>query len=56
MSLEWASAQSFWMVSKGYFSDEGHRIANSETLQSKACCDLDGKYRWLASGTPINVS
>ncbi|KAG8913629.1 hypothetical protein FRC00_001964 [Tulasnella sp. 408] len=34
--------------------DEGHRIANSETLQSKACRDLRGNYRWLASGTPIN--
>ncbi|KIO20079.1 hypothetical protein M407DRAFT_81963 [Tulasnella calospora MUT 4182] len=34
--------------------DEGHMIANPETQQSKACRDLDGKYRWLASGTAIN--
>ncbi|KAG8974251.1 hypothetical protein FRC05_007675 [Tulasnella sp. 425] len=36
--------------------DEGHWIANTKTQQSKACCDLMGKYRWLASGTAINKS
>ncbi|KAG8918650.1 hypothetical protein FRC01_001738 [Tulasnella sp. 417] len=34
--------------------DEGHMISNPSTQQSKACCELRGQYRWLASGTAIN--
>lgn len=36
--------------------DEGHIIRNVDTDQAKACFKLVAKYRWVLTGTPIQVS
>ncbi|QHS76289.1 translocase ULS1 [Saccharomyces paradoxus] len=36
--------------------DEGQNIKNKNTRASKACCTINGIYRWILSGTPIQNS
>lgn len=36
--------------------DEGQNIKNKNTRASKACCTINGMYRWVLSGTPIQNS
>ncbi|KAH7929303.1 hypothetical protein BV22DRAFT_1110033 [Leucogyrophana mollusca] len=33
--------------------DEAHNIKNKSTKASIACCELEGKYRWCLTGTPM---
>lgn len=33
--------------------DEAHNIKNRTTKAALACCDLEGKYRWCLTGTPM---
>jgi SNF2 family DNA or RNA helicase len=33
--------------------DEAHEIRNESALKSKACYQLNGKYKWCITGTPI---
>ena len=33
--------------------DEGHIIRGRNTLQSRACCELSAKKRWVLTGTPV---
>ncbi|THY10671.1 hypothetical protein D6D02_06237 [Aureobasidium pullulans] len=33
--------------------DEGHQIANPETLVSKACFNLVADFKWILTGTPM---
>eukprot|EP00658_Telonema_sp_P-2_P078630 TRINITY_DN7411_c0_g1_i2.p1 TRINITY_DN7411_c0_g1~~TRINITY_DN7411_c0_g1_i2.p1 ORF type:complete len:910 (-),score=179.13 TRINITY_DN7411_c0_g1_i2:138-2867(-) len=33
--------------------DESHNIKNKKTGFSKACCQLSGRHRWCATGTPF---
>ena len=35
--------------------DEAHNIKNRNTKASIACCELQGKYRWCLTGTPMYV-
>ncbi|TEB08841.1 hypothetical protein FA13DRAFT_1616886, partial [Coprinellus micaceus] len=39
-------------------ADEAHTIKNAKTKGAIACCELEAKYRWCLTGTPIknNVS
>ncbi|KAG6890238.1 hypothetical protein C0992_002766 [Termitomyces sp. T32_za158] len=34
--------------------DEAHNIKNVKTKGAISCCELEGKYRWCLTGTPIN--
>jgi SNF2 family DNA or RNA helicase len=33
--------------------DEGHNIKNHRSSVSKALCEIDAKYRWIVTGTPV---
>ncbi|KAG1752062.1 SNF2 family N-terminal domain-containing protein [Suillus lakei] len=33
--------------------DEAHNIKNRNTKAAIACCELDGKFRWCLTGTPM---
>ncbi|OAX34772.1 hypothetical protein K503DRAFT_774190 [Rhizopogon vinicolor AM-OR11-026] len=33
--------------------DEAHNIKNRNTKAAVACCELEGKYRWCLTGTPM---
>lgn len=33
--------------------DEAHNIKNRKTKAALACCDLEGKFRWCLTGTPM---
>ncbi|KAH7882890.1 SNF2 family N-terminal domain-containing protein [Phlebopus sp. FC_14] len=33
--------------------DEAHNIKNRNTKAALACCELEGKYRWCLTGTPM---
>ncbi|KAG2029567.1 SNF2 family N-terminal domain-containing protein, partial [Suillus americanus] len=33
--------------------DEAHNIKNRNTRAAIACCELDGKFRWCLTGTPM---
>lgn len=33
--------------------DESHHIRNRTSLTCRACCQLEAKYRWAMSGTPV---
>ena len=35
--------------------DEAHNIKNRTTKAALGCCDLQGKYRWCLTGTPMQV-
>ncbi|KIM92388.1 hypothetical protein PILCRDRAFT_810445 [Piloderma croceum F 1598] len=36
--------------------DEAHNIKNRNTKSALACCDLEGKFRWCLTGTPMQNS
>jgi len=38
-----------------FCSDEAHNIKNRNTKSALACCDLEGKFRWCLTGTPMYV-
>ncbi|KII91481.1 hypothetical protein PLICRDRAFT_51622 [Plicaturopsis crispa FD-325 SS-3] len=40
---------SWWRV----VLDEAHNIKNRNTRAAMACCELEGKYRWCLTGTPM---
>jgi SNF2 family DNA or RNA helicase len=33
--------------------DEAHNIKNVKTKRAVACCDLESKFRWCLTGTPM---
>jgi hypothetical protein len=33
--------------------DEAHNIKNEKTKGAVACCELQGKFRWCLTGTPM---
>jgi Superfamily II DNA/RNA helicases, SNF2 family len=35
--------------------DEAHNIKNQKTKGAIACCELQGKFRWCLTGTPMYV-
>lgn len=55
----------YWRVVLGKFSpsnysyvlnvcaDEAHTIKNAKTKGAIACCELEAKYRWCLTGTPM---
>jgi hypothetical protein len=39
----------------GLFADEAHNIKNVKTKGATACCELQCKFRWCLTGTPMYV-
>ena len=40
---------------KFYYLDEAHNIKNVKTKGAIACCELQSKFRWCLTGTPMSV-
>ena len=41
---------------KSYYRlDEAHNIKNVKTKGAIACCELQSKFRWCLTGTPMSV-
>ena len=38
-----------------YHLDEAHNIKNVKTKGAIACCELQSKFRWCLTGTPMSV-
>ena len=43
------------MSLKSYYLDEAHNIKNVKTKGAIACCELQSKFRWCLTGTPMSV-
>jgi hypothetical protein len=57
--LSWVrffKALTYHLVSlKSYYLDEAHNIKNVKTKGAIACCELQSKFRWCLTGTPMSV-